>query len=425
MDERFLHFAWQYLQFPTQDLHTVDGKALHILHQGSLNSHAGPDFLNARLRIGELEWAGHVEIHVKSADWNLHKHQEDKAYDNVVLHVVWEHNSPVHTSSDFLLPTLELKNLIDPQLIYRYRKLLNNVQEIPCQEQWTEVSNLEKISQLEKSLISRLQRKSQIVHRILDACRGDWEETSYQWLARHFGFKTNQDAFEDLSRQLPWQIVQKNLEELSKIEALLFGMSGFLDGDAVDEYHAFLQREYRFLSHKYQLQNLGMHRSQWKFLRLRPGNFPSVRLAEFASYLHHFPKVFSQFRSISEEKELLKKWDIPVSNYWQEHYDFGKKRKQKSHGMGESSIHNLLLNTAPILLTAYSQAQDDPVFLEKALEILQKLKAENNFVIKKWLALDWHAKSAFDSQGMLELYNEYCQRKRCLQCTIGTKLMRS
>lgn len=422
MQEAFLHFIWQYQYFNKRELMTAGGVPVNIIHPGYFNTDAGPDFKEARIRIGEIEWRGHVELHVHSSDWSLHAHQHDKAYNNVILHVVWKNNQTARRQDETILPVVELQGLVSEEMIFSCKKLLNSPYKIPCEGQLKNISDITWISTLDKALMERLSTKANAVKELFAGNKQDWEETAYQLLARNFGFKVNSDVFLHLAKILPYKILKKHADNGLQVEALVFGQAGFLEEDPVDSYQGRLAKEYQFLKHKYQLQE-GISAVQWRFLRLRPANFPTVRLAQFARMIHHIHSLFNSLLETDSVKDLKKLLIVEQSAYWIEHYQFGKGSGKRITSMGISSVENIGINTIAPLLVAYGQYTDDTSFIDKAVALLQSIKAEKNKITNYWSELGVKSSSAFDSQALIQLYNEYCNKHRCLFCNIGVSLI--
>lgn len=423
MSEAFLHYIWRHQYFDKTELTSIDSQKVNIIQPGIYNTDAGPDFKEAAVFIDEIEWRGHVEIHLKSSDWNAHKHQFDKAYNNTVLHVVWEDDGQITREDGSKIPTLEIGDRVDERLRDRYSRLINNPgDKIPCQTQLTSIDSLAKISMLDKALMVRLERKSAAVRAIYLNNQHNWEETAYQLLAMNFGFKINADPFFVLAKSLPFKILKKHGNSQFQIEALLFGQAGFLDQQLDDEYYNQLHKEYQFLKSKYQLESK-LWEHQWRLLRLRPANFPTLRVAQFAAFIYQAQSIFSIFIE-SEPKQIIEKLRTEVSDYWQKHYQFGKEITKLLQGIGLNSAENICINTVAPLLVAYGKTQDDTSYIEKSEALLQNLRAEKNKIIDKMKEVGFEVKSAFDSQAVIELHNNYCIKSRCLQCTIGAKLVR-
>lgn len=416
MNEAFLHFIWKFQKFEAE-LTTTSGEEISIFYQGTHNHDAGPDFSEARLKIGDLEWNGQVEIHLKSSDWDHHNHTSDPAYNTVVLHVVWEHDKEILREDGTPIPTVELKNSVNLELVSDYTKYLSQPSDILCHAHLKSVNDLTWISNLDRMLAHRLENKSKRILDFAKATNYDWEETAYRTLGRNFGFSLNAETFQQLTENLPLKFVSKHSSNPQQIEALIFGVAGFLE-EPVDEYQGGLKKEFDFLKQKYDL-NDNLHRTHWKFGKMRPTNFPTVRMAQFSTILLTHQKLFSLFSEISTVKELKKKLTVKPSVYWQEHYDFGKKVKKGSNALGKSSFDNLTINSVAPMLAAYSIYTDQPALMEKAVGLLEELPPEKNRYTNKWTALNKSAKSAFDSQAQITLYRDFCAKKNCLNCGIG------
>jgi len=422
MSEVFLHYVWKHQYFDKTSLKTVDGESVDVFKPGSHNTDAGPDFKEANVKIEDIEWRGHVEIHHKSSDWQAHGHQHDKAYNGTVLHVVWRDDKPVVREDNTQMPTIELQERVGEELHKKYDRLVKSPDSIPCEEQIEEVSQLTRLSMIDKAVMQRLNRKSSEVSTILLANNNDWEETVYQLLAKSFGVKKNSEPFFELAKSLPFKVLKKHADNPLQLEALLFGQTGFLDEGCDDEYFQKLEKEYNFLRQKYSLeQKLSKH--HWKFLRLRPSNFPTVRLAQFASFINQAPGLLSMFLE-SDIKTTQKKLRSEISDYWKKHYRFGVTTKQNLSGLGKSAAEVICINTVAPVLAAYSKHIDDQLYLDKAIEVLQSISAEKNRIVNKMKETGFEASNAFDSQGLIELHNNFCQKKRCLQCAVGASLVR-
>jgi Protein of unknown function (DUF2851) len=424
MNESFLHYIWQYQYFDKTNLQTQEGESISIFKTGILNTNAGPDFSQAKIKIGTIEWVGNVEIHTKSSEWLNHKHSSDKAYENVILHVVWENDVEIKRGDGSIIPAIELKGRVDESLIKAYKKLINSPSSIPCEKSFPAVSDLIKLSMLDQALMQRLEAKAEIVHQLLKSNNGDWEETTYQLLLKNFGFKINSEPFLQLAKSLPYKVIQKHSANLPQMEALLFGQAGMLETKTKDEYISLLYREYEFLSKKYSLYESRINPAQWKFLRLRPANFPTLRIAQLSSILYAKKNLLSSFIEADSYEQLMNFFSASPSAYWQTHYHFAKKSKALVPDLGESSKQNLLINTIVPLLVAYSKAKDDARLMERAVEILQHIPAEVNKITKVWATLGVSVKSAFDSQALIEQYNNLCQKRQCLNCAVGASLLK-
>ena len=422
MRESFLHFIWQFQKFDAFQLSTADNKSIRIFSIGQYNTDAGPDFLNANVTIDEINWHGHVEIHLKSSDWNNHKHHHDPGFNNVILHVVWEHDQDVKNENGHTLPVIEIKDRVAAELIRRCDEMINSPAKIPCESQISNVNQIERLAMLNRSGVQRLETKSIKVLEILKKNDGSWEETTYQLLSKNFGLKTNSEPFFKLAEILPYRIISKHTKNHYQLESLFFGVAGFLT-NSDEGYANRLQSEYLYLAKKYNLKGLEMIRAEWKFLRMRPANFPTVRLAQFSAFYSKNVKYFDHFIHFSTVVELRDLFSSGVSDYWKSHYDFGKKSSRIIGAIGKSSVDLILVNTIAPLLTAYAKYSGENSYLDKAVELLQSLKPEKNHIIRQWENLSVKPKDAFDSQSIIHLHNEFCLKKKCLSCKIGVNLL--
>lgn len=421
--EDFLHYVWKFRLFDKTNLKTVDGEDIEIFSAGMHNTHSGPDFHNARIRIGDTTWAGNVEVHVPSSDWRKHNHTNDHAYNNVILHVVYRDDEPVILPDGRRLPTLELENRIPPDLYNRFHSLVyGNQTIIPCEGSMGHVDDMTIRTWLTRVLIERLEKRAETVIKALNNNRGDWEETFYQFLAANFGFKTNALPFELLAKSLPQNILAKHKNNPMQIEALIFGQAGFLEGDMIDDYPKKLKEEYNFLCKKYSLTPIDNH--LWKFMRMRPQNFPTIRLAQFAALIVRSNHLFSKILDIREVKSMRDLFtEIHVNPYWEDHYRFDVPSKPSPKNLGASSIDVLLLNTLAVFLFSYGRHLQLEYYTSRSLKLLENLPAEENNIIADFGVLGVKAKNAFESQAILELKNNYCNFKKCLHCGIGNKIL--
>ena len=420
MDEQFLHYIWKHQKFEPSELKLACGQTLKVFYPGNHNHDSGPDFEEARIKIDHIEWAGQVEIHINSSDWLHHNHQKDKAYENVILHVVWHHDKEIRIN-DEQLPVLELKKLVDPLLSGKYQHYIKSPEDILCANQIGSLPSLKISSMLDRTLIERLSEKSLRILTQLNKNTNDWEQVTYRVLGANFGFSTNKEAFVRLTELLPYEKLKKVLQNQKSTEALLFGQAGFLEEEG-DAYSNDLKSEFIFLRKKFQLQE-PLIKAQWRFGKLRPANFPSVRLAQLSSLMHHHPQLFSFLIKTESIKELKKELLGTVSTYWQTHYNFAKTRKKPTMTMGVSSFENILINTIAPMLAAYSKYTDEQKYMDRAIELLESLPSESNRIIKKWETCNINPESAFGSQALIQLYKEYCSKRQCLQCNIGVEIL--
>lgn len=423
MNEEFLHYIWKFKLFDQQNLKTTTGEVVEIVKSGSHNTDAGPDFFNAQLKVDNTLWAGNVEIHVNSSDWKKHMHQQDKAYNNIVLHVVYQADVPIYRSSGEAIPTVELKERIQEKIYHNYLNFKSSNDWIPCEKQISATPPLIINSTLDRLLLERLERKSLSITNSLRLNNNNWEETFYQHLARNFGFKTNSEPFELLAKALPSLYLGKHKNSLLQIEALLFGQAGLLDQHFNDKYLQSLQNEYAFLKHKLKLQSIEAH--LWKFLRLRPVNFPTIRIAQFANLVYNSTHLFSKIIETTQCADLKKLMDVDVSEYWQTHYTFDKVSRLKTKHLGEEAVNNIIINTIVPFLFVYGKQKNEEKYVDRALQFLEQTSGENNEIIKRWKLLKMPVKSAYSTQALLQLKNEYCTAKKCLNCSIGNYLLKN
>ena len=368
-------------------------------------------------------------MHTHTSDWLAHRHQHDRAYDNVILHVVWQDDRAstgrqVDRANGTALPTLEVSSLIAPDLLERYAILNDSPDDIPCAGRFREVSPLRVTSMLDKAMLQRLERKAANVLEVFAQTNSDWEETAYRLLAVNMGFKINAEPMAQLSRTVPLKTILKHRDVMVQIEAMLFGTAGLLDIEEADEYVTLLQREYRFLGTKYGLTDKQVTAHAWKWGRLRPANFPTLRLAQLARLLTHHPSLFSLFVGTNDVERLLKALQLTPANYWQSHYRFGKSTERTASALGPNSAENIVINTVVPLLAAYAHHRGQPAYIDRAIRLLEQLPAEKNRLTVGWDTLGLGIQTAFDSQAAIELYNEFCFQKKCLNCQIGAALIK-
>jgi hypothetical protein len=421
MKEDFLHFLWKHQKFPLNNLTTTQGSSLQVVNQGIYNTHAGPDFSDARLKIDLLDWIGHVEIHIKSSDWFAHQHQQDSNYDAVILHVVWEDDVPVVTQSGMLLPTLELSKIVSPKFLEHYQKqFLHRPQWIPCEDQVHTIDSMVWTHWKERLFIERIERRSKLIDELLSQFKNDWEAVCFVLLAKNFGLNVNGASFLEVAKAIPFHVIRKNWDEVGKLEALFMGMSGMLTPPYNDLYHEELAATYSYLKSKYQLQTIGGVGMQYS--RLRPLNFPTIRWAQLAQLYASTQGLFSRF--IQKEDQFKTDWlaDVRVSDYWKTHYVFGKSSASKNKGISKAFQELLLINTVIPLKFAYEKhIGNDPS--ELIFDWAQQLKPEKNSIVTGFEKLKVGATSALDSQSLIQLKTTYCDLKKCLNCSIGYTLL--
>lgn len=419
ISEYFLQYLWKYKFYKQEDLQTVCGEKIKVIRTGEHNQNAGADFLNAQIKINENLWAGNVEIHINSSDWIKHKHSENKDYDNVILHVVLNNDAEIQRNNKQIIPTLVLE--IPKNIEENYIKLISKKKEIACSDNIKNVDEFIFHTWQNRLLIERLEEKSQRILQNLNYNKNSWTETFYQQLAYNFGFKLNSLPFELLAKSLSTTILAKHKNNLFQIEAMLFGQAGFLEKPEGDEYYLSLKKEYNFLKNKFDLKPIENH--LWKFLRLRPVNFPTIRIAQFAVLIHKSSSLFSRILEIDKISDLEKLFDISTSEYWKTHYNFNKESKKRIKNFGKISFHNLIINTIVPFCFVYGKIRGKNEIQNKALEWLEQTPAENNSIIKKWNSINIKTPSAFVSQALLQLFNNYCKKNNCLNCVIGNKIV--
>jgi hypothetical protein len=423
LKEDFLSFVWQFRLFTSRQLVSTSGESLEILEPGFLNSHAGPDFFNAKIKIGPTIWIGNIEIHIKSSDWSAHGHTTNTAYDNVILHVVYEDDLQVQRTDGSRIQTLVVKDYLPTSLLDRYELLITGMTNFPCERQ---IQNLEPVtlhSWFSRVLMERYETKYLEVFQVLKNTKGNWEATFFHLLARSFGFKTNSIPFELLAGSIDLQLFARYKDNPIQIEALIFGQAGFLAADFQERYPAQLKSEYRFLKKKFSLQALDP--SVWKFLRMRPASFPTVRLAQFAALMIKSQHLFSLILEADSLKSIKSHFEhLPVHSYWTNHYHFGKASLPTQTQMGALSIENIIINTVCLTLFSYGKAMDQPAFIDRAFAILEQLQGEKNSITAHYKNSGIKIENAFISQALLQLNKSYCTKKKCLNCGIGVKILK-
>ncbi|MBI3510558.1 MAG: DUF2851 family protein [Bacteroidetes bacterium] len=423
MTEEFLHYIWETKQFLHEDLCTSSGGLLSVIHPGAHNFYSGPDFFNAQLKINEQLWAGNVEIHIRSSDWNRHAHTHDPAYDNVILHVVYEHDAEVKKCNGDEMPTLVLNGRIPDQLVASYFSMRNSKEKIACGRAGKDTAlRIARETMLSRALIDRLARKTDEMKFLLAQLNGDWEEFFYRLVLHSFGMKVNADPMRQLGNIIPHRLLLKYRDAIFRMEALLFGASGLLTVEE-DEYAGKLQKEFSFLQKVHGLGSMEKH--AWKFMRLRPNNFPTLRIAQAAAFFGKHEKPFRSCIETNDPEMLRKVFDVKASGYWNDHYRFGVKSRTYEKCTGKNSAEILLINVIVPLKFLYGKSKKEEKYSEEAISLLEKITAEKNSVVEKYRKEEWEINSAADSQSVLELKRNYCDRKKCLDCEVGRKMLYS
>ncbi len=421
MNEHFLSYLWKF-QLIRKQLYSTDEEEIIIIKQGQKNDDAGPDFSDAIIKIGNSLWAGNVEIHVKSSDWFKHKHQNDKKYQSVILHIVYEDDLRDKENYKLNIPCLELKGTFEASLYLRYKSFMNNTNWIPCEKQIKNINRFRFYYFMSRMAIERLESKAKKIQVQLQLNHNNLEQTFYEQLARNFGFKTNADTFEMLAKSLPIKILAKQKNNLCHLEALLFGQAGMLDKRFKDSYPNLLRTEYGFLKQKYNLQAIP---SQiWKFLRLRPSNFPTIRIAQFAMLIYLSSALVSQIIEAENLDQIRNYFDVSASNYWDTHFNFDIKSIASKKQLGIQSTNLIIINTVIPFLFVYGKLIDSDLHCQKAVGYLESINGEQNKIIWQWKKIGINTKSAFFTQALLHLKSNYCDHKKCLDCQIGHELLK-
>ncbi|MDG2431676.1 DUF2851 family protein [Flavobacterium sp.] len=421
MKEAFLHYLWKFKKMDVLHLRTTTNEEIQIIAVGQYLEKAGPDFFNAQLIIGSQKWAGNVEIHLKSSDWYVHNHERDEAYENVILHVVWEHDSEIFRKDNSCIPVLELKNYVDHKLVLSYQDLVASKSWIFCEKYIKSVDPFTFSNWQEVLFLERLERKSLPILELLKRSNNDWEAVLFCLLAKNFGLNTNGDAFLKMASSIPFSVIRKECSDVFALESLFFGSVGLLELDREDTYFKELKKRYTYLSHKYRLEENVVEKVQ--FFKHRPDNFPTIRLAQLAGVYHHHHNLFSKLIDCKSMTAIYAVFDVFVSDYWENHYVFDKVSPSKRKKLSRSFIDLILINTIIPLRFTYdrSQGKDN---VEDLIQLLNDVSAEKNVVIEKFASFGIKSKNAFDSQSLLQLKNEYCNRSRCLECAVGIRLLK-
>lgn len=425
MTEFFLHYLWRFQLFVGAPLCTIQGEPIEVLNPGTSNTNGGPDFWNAHLRIGTTEWMGQVEIHVRSSDWRRHRHTHDPHYKNVILHLVHTHDEEIYLFSPGDLAVVEVAQHLSEHLLERYATWSESKSDIRCAPQVGGVDALVWHSWLDRLWMERMERKVSELMLVHKNTGNHWPETFYRWMARGFGQRVNADAFEMLATSLPLKIVAKHRSDPFQVEALCFGQAGMLEGSWQHEYPRRLSKEYEFLRHKYSLHP--MPSAAWHFSRMRPSNFPTVRIGQFADLLCRSEALFSHLLSLEQLENL---GDLLQSNahpYWSQHYQFdGRERysSPKEVGLSADVKQQLIVNVIAPTYMAYASERGEKKYMEKAEKIFELCPPEQNSITRNWKTAGKQVRHSGDTQALLELQKNYCSPLRCLQCAIGLHLLK-
>lgn len=419
--EKLMQYVWKHRLWRSEDMVTNTGKKVRVVDPGLLNTDAGPDFFNAKIEIDGHMWVGNVEMHYRATDWKRHHHDSDKAYDSVILHVVAKDDAPVRRTNGELIPQLVLE--VSPQFNADYASLVGATIEVPCATKIKQVPHLTIVEWVEGLAFERLHGKVERIHQLLDSFNGSWEDVCYVTLARNFGFGINNDAFERLARRTPLRLLGKHSDSVLQIEALLFGQAGMLDAQkpGMDSYYNQLCTEYAFLSNKFQLTP--MEKESWKLFRIRPQNFPYRRIAMLAQFIEGGFRMMNRILEAEGEKEMRALFEVELSGYWTKHYTFGKPNDRATATLSRSSIDIILINTVAPLLYAYGELTDNYEMTDKAIKLLEDLRAESNSIVSHFVAYGIDCPDALTSQALVQLKREYCDARKCIYCKIGHHLL--
>ncbi|PKH66203.1 DUF2851 domain-containing protein [Flavobacterium sp. ALD4] len=420
MKEDFLHYLWKFKKFDILNLKTSNNEEITIANVGQYLELAGPDFFNAQITIGNQMWAGNVEIHLKSSDWYVHHHERDVAYENVILHVVWEHDTEIYRKNNTEIPVLELKKYVDRDITDNYNSLMSPKAWIFCEKQLADVSPFILKNWQERLFFERLERKSKAIYELLQQTNNDWEAVLFCLLAKNFGLNTNGEIFLKIATSIPFSIIRKEGPEAENLEALLFGNAGLLDVEKEDNYFKDLKFRFYYLLHKYQIEKSSGNLVQ--FFKHRPDNFPTIRLSQLANLYHGNQNLFSQISEVTSVKAIYELFQVSATSYWQEHYQFDKESPKKKKMLSKSFIDLIVVNTLIPIQFAYAKSRGGEV-VEDLIQLLNEVAPEKNAIMDKFKSFGVHAASAFETQAMLQLKNEYCSKGRCLECAIGMELL--
>ncbi|MGG9972270.1 DUF2851 family protein [Ferruginibacter sp. SUN002] len=417
MTERLLQYIWQFQYFNKSTLTTSDDESLEIIHPGTFNTNQGPDFLNAKIKIKNTVWAGNIELHINTSDWDKHHHTGDDNYKNIVLHVVWNNDQALPQP----FPVVALHDKVSKLLLKKYDELMKADTFIACEKSIHLIEPIVWSIWKERLLVERLQQRSAMILQYAAQRNFHWEEIFWWLIAKNFGVKINAEAFEQMARSIPINILAKNKDQIHRIEALLFGQAGLLKTEFNESYPTMLKKEYNFLAKKYKLapSNVPLH-----FLRMRPSNFPTVRLAQLAMLIHKSKHLFSFVKEMGSYKQVAALLDVTANDYWHYHYLFDEVSSYKEKKLGTQMMNNILINTIVPILFTYGHYHNESVYKDKALLWLEQIATEKNSITAGYMALGVSNKNAFDSQALIQLKNEYCNKKKCLECTIGNKLLK-
>jgi hypothetical protein len=422
MKEDFIHYVWNYKKFDFSNLITTQGESLVIVNSGQYLQKAGPDFFNAQIILENQKWAGNVEIHLKSSDWYLHHHEKDDNYNNVILHVVWDHDTPIFRKDNAEIPVLEIKNYVSKEELNNYLSLTTLKSWIFCENQIAEVDEFVFSNWQERLFYERLERKIQAVNQLLEETENDWESLLFCMLAKNFGLNTNGESFLKMAKSITFSLIRKEALEVMYLEALFFGQADMIPVDVEDNYPKELKSWYDYIALKYKLSKPAIEPIQ--FFKHRPDNFPTIRLSQLAMLYHLHRNLFSKIIEANSIEEIYKIFNLSVSDYWKTHYNFDKSSSKKEKSLSKSFIDLVIINTIIPIRFAYANANGKEIS-ETLTDLLSNIPSEKNSIIEKFTTFGIKSKNAFQSQSLLELKNEYCNYKKCLQCAVGLELLKN
>lgn len=422
MKEDFLHYLWKFKKFDTLNLQTVRNESITIIRTGDYLELAGPDFFNAQIAIGDQKWAGNVEIHLKSSDWYVHGHENDAAYENVILHVVWEHDTDIYGKNNRQIPVLVLKDYVSSDLLLSYNALIIPKSWIFCEKSIGEIDEFVFKNWQERLFLERLERKSKFIYDLLEETNHDWEAVLFSLLAKNFGLNTNGNSFLQIAKSIPFSIIRKESFEVENLEAMLLGTSGLLNDEKEDVYFIDLKLRYYYLLNKYQLEK--QHVDTVQFFKHRPDNFPTIRLSQLANLYHKHQNIFSKIIDLKSVKSVYDLLGVSASLYWQNHYQFDKKSIRKPKVLSKAFLDLIIINTIIPIQFAYSNMRNESIS-EDLIAFMNEVTPEKNAIIDKFDSFGISCENAFETQSLLELKNEYCNQKACLKCALGMNLLKS
>lgn len=422
MKEDFLHYLWKFKKFDFSDLKTSNGEEITIVNSGQYLQLAGPDFFNAQISIGNQKWAGNVEIHLKSSDWYVHHHEKDAAYENVILHVVWQHDTEIFRKNNTEIPVLELKNYVSKAVLQNYESLMAPKSWIYCEKEIANTNEFNWSNLKERLFFERLERKSIVIQELLERTHSDWEAVLFCLLAKNFGLNTNGEAFFKMAKSIPFSVIRKEGFEVENLESLFFGKLGLLENEKEDLYFKNLKTRFEYLTIKYKLESTVFETVQ--FFKHRPDNFPTIRLSQFANLYHNQHNLFSKLIEAKSVQEINDIFQVSASDYWHNHYQFDKESPKKKKSLSKAFIDLIIINTIIPFQFTYAKSQGKDIS-ENLIALMKEVPPEKNVIIQKFNSFNVKTTNAFETQSLLQLKNEYCNKSRCLDCTVGIELLKN